>query len=66
VVTSGMTVRSWFGGTFRCRLSREWDPVGVWWSDGEGEGMVRPGGRPESAHRLRIPMVRKTEEVRQR
>ena len=28
------------------------------------DGVVGPGGRPESAHRLRIPMVRETEEVR--
>jgi hypothetical protein len=29
------------------------------WPDGEGEGMVGPpGGHPESAHRLRFPMVK--------
>jgi hypothetical protein len=32
----------------------------------EKEDMVWPGGRPESAHRLRIPMVRTAEKVRQR
>ena len=37
-----------------CRL----DVVGGW-PDGEGEGIVgSPGGRPESAHRLRLPMVK--------
>ena len=37
-----------------CRLD-----VVNWWADGEGEDMVGPlGGRPESAHRLRFPMVK--------
>jgi hypothetical protein len=37
-----------------CRL----DVVGGW-PDGEGEDIVgSPGGRPESAHRLRLPMVK--------
>ena len=37
-----------------CRLD-----VVDWWADGEGEDMVGlPGGHPESAHRLRILMVK--------
>ena len=35
--------------------------------EGEGEGMVDvPGGRAESAHRLRVPMVEGTRLVRRR
>ena len=64
VGAGGEVLECWEGeALITCRLIFV---SGLSGSGEEEEDMVWPGGRPESAHRLRIPMVRKTEEVRRR
>jgi hypothetical protein len=65
MVGTGGGVRPWWDGEvlIACRLIFV---TGLSGSGEEEEDMVWPGGHPESAHRLRIPMVRTVEKVRRR
>ena len=65
MVGTGGGVRPWWDGEalIACRLIFVSGSVGSREEEGD---MVWPGGRPESAHRLRIPMVRAAEKVRWR
>jgi hypothetical protein len=65
MVGTGGGVLSWWGNEalITCRLIVASGSLGSREEEGD---MVWPGGRPESAHRLRIPMVRTAEKVRWR
>ena len=46
-----------FGAVLHCCVSQDSHAMVMHWPSVGSKSMVMPGGRPESAHRLRNPMV---------